>query len=276
MIKTGIYSFVNKQNGKRYIGQSINIFDRQAQHKYRYYNLSDSGYNMPIHLAFRKYGWDSFDFEIIEECSILELDEKERYYIEKYNTISPNGYNLLIGGQQNRVDIIKHTCPICGKTKSSPAEMCLNCRKDKRQDDALLLLEEIDINFIKEILDTSFEAVAKKYGYVCGNSIVKKLKALNIPHKKNDLFKYYEQYTGVPHPIIIAKENAEKLRLQNKFKSLPSPVDQYDLSNNFIQTYPSAYEAARQCNLRSGHISENISGKRKRVGGFIWKRHINN
>lgn len=48
------------------------------------------------------YGIDNFNFEIIEVCKPEELDEKEIYYINKYNTYylaeDSNGYNMTLGG----------------------------------------------------------------------------------------------------------------------------------------------------------------------------------
>lgn len=44
------------------------------------------------------YGIDKFHIEIVEECSEEELNEKEIYYIKKFNSLSPNGYNMTAGG----------------------------------------------------------------------------------------------------------------------------------------------------------------------------------
>lgn len=45
-----------------------------------------------------KYGIDNFSFEIIEECEKDKLSDREKYWINYYNSISPNGYNLTEGG----------------------------------------------------------------------------------------------------------------------------------------------------------------------------------
>lgn len=53
-----------------------------------------------FHSAIKKYGPESFSWEILCEClSKDELDEKEKYYIKKYDTIGPKGYNLTVGGE---------------------------------------------------------------------------------------------------------------------------------------------------------------------------------
>lgn len=50
--------------------------------------------------SWNKYGEDSFIFYVLEYCDIDMLDEREKYYIEKYNTLDRNlGYNLKFGGQ---------------------------------------------------------------------------------------------------------------------------------------------------------------------------------
>lgn len=86
----GIYKITNKINGKSYIGQSRQIEKRFTQH----INNERTSIGKDI----KKYGKDNFEFSIVEICEINELDIKEREYIEKYNTIYPNGYNKTNGG----------------------------------------------------------------------------------------------------------------------------------------------------------------------------------
>ncbi len=89
----GIYKITNKINNKAYIGQSVDIQRRWTQHK------SNIGKNTnPMYLDFKKYGLDNFSFEILEECSIEQLDNLEIYWISKYNTFY-DGYNLTEGGK---------------------------------------------------------------------------------------------------------------------------------------------------------------------------------
>lgn len=87
----GIYKIENLLNGKSYIGQSIEIEHRFAKHKC----AKDDFY---IHRAIRKYGVENFSFKILEECNLEELNEKEKYWIKYYNSLTPNGYNMIPGG----------------------------------------------------------------------------------------------------------------------------------------------------------------------------------
>lgn len=96
----GIYKITNNINGKSYIGQSVNIKKRFNAHKSAAFNPNGKNYDFPLYKAIRKYGIDSFKFEILEECKECELDEREIYYISKYKTHSKKGYNQNDGGNQ--------------------------------------------------------------------------------------------------------------------------------------------------------------------------------
>ena len=89
-----IYSYKNKKNGKRYIGQTINPEQRKSCH------ISDSKkVDTKFYRAVRKYGWDSFEYEVlIESASRQELDSLEVEFIKKFNSIE-NGYNVRSGGE---------------------------------------------------------------------------------------------------------------------------------------------------------------------------------
>ena len=84
----GIYKIENLINHKVYIGQSIHIEKRWQQHCQP---SSDS----VIAKAIKKYGKENFSFQILEECSEQDLDEKELFYIKSYNSLVPNGYNII-------------------------------------------------------------------------------------------------------------------------------------------------------------------------------------
>lgn len=92
MIKA-IYGITNKLNGKKYIGQSVHPEKRLWEH-INHAKKKDDEY--PIHCAISKYGIDNFEFHIIEWTE--DYDNREAYYINLYNTICPNGYNVIKGG----------------------------------------------------------------------------------------------------------------------------------------------------------------------------------
>lgn len=80
----GIYKITNKHNGKSYIGQSIHCGKRLDEHF--------SGEQF-IDKVIQLEGVNSFTFDILRESTKEELSYWEDYYIIKYNSIFPNGYN---------------------------------------------------------------------------------------------------------------------------------------------------------------------------------------
>lgn len=92
-----IYKITNKINGKIYIGQTIqNVKERFYQHCAEKCEIAVS--NMAIHKAIKKYGKQNFTLEVVETVNKNYLNEREIYWIQKYNSYD-NGYNSTKGGQ---------------------------------------------------------------------------------------------------------------------------------------------------------------------------------
>lgn len=85
-------------SGKVYIGQSTNINKRWMAHKSDAFNPGSDAYDYPLYKAIRKYGLNNFRFEVLEECLIEQLDEKEISFIKQYNAHGTGGYNQDDGG----------------------------------------------------------------------------------------------------------------------------------------------------------------------------------
>lgn len=95
----GVYKITNKTNGKIYIGVSTDIENRWNVHRRIYDKVGDKEYEKTLYKAFRKYGLDSFEFEIIEECEDKDIMfEREKYWIKELNA-KINGYNESYGGK---------------------------------------------------------------------------------------------------------------------------------------------------------------------------------
>ena len=80
MIKTGIYKIISP-TGKTYIGQSTNINKRWRTYEEYWTHLKQQP---KLYNSLSKYGWNAHKKEIIEECLIEQLNEKEVYYKQQF------------------------------------------------------------------------------------------------------------------------------------------------------------------------------------------------
>lgn len=102
MIDLIIYKATNKVNGKVYIGQTRRtLLARKSQHLKR----ARAGDKTKFYNALRKYGEDSFEWDIICEAYDKDtLNALETFFIGEYDSIN-SGYNMVDGGDNNVMDI---------------------------------------------------------------------------------------------------------------------------------------------------------------------------
>lgn len=90
--KWTIYVHTNLLTGRSYVGQTT------KKPEYRWGKNGNGYKNQRFYKYIEYYGWDNFSHEILEVVySQEEADEKEKYYIEKYECIT-EGYNCIDGG----------------------------------------------------------------------------------------------------------------------------------------------------------------------------------
>lgn len=82
---------MNRVNGKVYIGSSIDIKRRWYKHKATLRKSKHA--NAKLQAAWNKYGEDSFDFCVVEECSRDGLIAREQSWIDSCDCVEV-GYNL--------------------------------------------------------------------------------------------------------------------------------------------------------------------------------------
>lgn len=94
----GIYKITNDRNKKSYIGRSTSVRKRLADHIKSAIGISTIA-NQKIHEIMREEGIWNFTFELIEECDKDKLNEREKYYIDFFQTADTTyGYNQKAGG----------------------------------------------------------------------------------------------------------------------------------------------------------------------------------
>lgn len=109
--KSGIYMFINLNNGKRYIGSSKNIYNRIHEH---IHNLNNNkAHNKHFQASWNKYGEELFMYTVLEYCNEKIRFEREQYYIDvihpEYNLTSHVTANTEYSPTQEVRDKISQT-----------------------------------------------------------------------------------------------------------------------------------------------------------------------
>lgn len=177
----GIYKITNIITHKVYIGQSIDIKRRWQEHKSRAYEKNTNCYNKPLYRSIRKYGLDNFILEILEECSVEQLNEREAYYIKFYDCLIPKGYNILAASDKNLSKI--NRCQKCGKPISYNTVHCL-C-KDCYAKTTRLVERPTKEELYDLLKNSNFSAVGRKYN-VSDNTIRKWCASYGLSTKAKD------------------------------------------------------------------------------------------
>jgi group I intron endonuclease len=244
-----IYKITNKVNGKCYIGETTkdDPNKRWNQHK----NTISRGVGCPaLQLAVNKYGIENFVFSVLIICFDSDRFKYEKEYIQKYNTLGPNGYNMTLGGEGGGFVGKKHTeeTKQLIKSKTSGANNP-NFGKKKSPEEIKRMSErmkgENNPNFGKKFTK---EEKQKRLDRYKNNPETKK-------RISESLIKYY-------------KENSS----DNKRRGASKRTEQYDLHGNLLNTYYSISEAARTINISTMVISRACENPNYTAGGFKWKK----
>lgn len=89
----GIYRIENTLNNKSYIGQSICIENRLCQHLKSFEKKQDA-----LNREDEELSPTALRITVLEICNKEDLDAREQYWIEYYNSFE-NGYNRTTGGR---------------------------------------------------------------------------------------------------------------------------------------------------------------------------------
>ena len=173
-----IYLITNTITKKQYVGQTIR---KDIETRWNSHRKCDK-YSCGSYLlrSYRKYGIDKFKFQIICICFDEDCNQFEEEYIKKYNTLSPNGYNLNSGGgnKKHHPDTIKKLSE-------------LNSGKKNPQYGRKWTQEEKDIVWTQEIREQKSKVVSGNKNPNYGKKSVHR-KSVGMYNDKGELIKMFE------------------------------------------------------------------------------------
>lgn len=238
----GIYAIHNIKNGKYYIGQSKDIEYRWKQHKSRLKNNKHE--NKHLQNSYNKYGFENFEYVLLEECDIEELDRKEILYITKYDSYN-NGYNQDLGGSGCKG--YKHTEEEIHKMRMI-------------QHPKSVLQIDMNLNIVNKWISASQAGKTLQLHTRCIKSCCERINRQKT--YKGFYWVYEEEFLN--HCI-------DWDYYLNINKSEPKKVSQYDLNMNLICIYPSAYEIEKELGYSRTAISAVCRYKQKTAFGYVWR-----
>lgn len=268
-----IYIISNSINDKKYIGQTVqSLNSRWAGHVF-----DSSRKNTAIAKAILKYSPENFNIELLEDnIPYAELDKKEIEYIKKYDTVSPNGYNLSHGGQSFKTEedlqlmserVKGEKNPMYGKVgelnpfygKSHTDEYKENSSKRAKEWYDNLPSEEKD----------KIENRLRKTRMEMMQTIGSGMKGKN--HTDDSKNRIREKMLG----RIDSNETIEKKRMNSTKNKYVDMVDKD--TGEILKTFTSMNEGARYIvslgkypKAKGSEISSTCSGNKKTAYGYKW------
>jgi group I intron endonuclease len=255
-----IYKITNTVNNKCYIGVTTqaNPNDRWSNHK----SHNRQGNGCPFLMkAFKKHGEDAFTFEVLIICFDEDVFRFESEYIKRYNSMSPNGYNVAEGGRTNQ--------SFLGKTHTEETKKILSEKskaynanpevRERARQNAIKFTKTHNIGELQKKSEKWQKALAE--GRIGGHAKTEEGKK-----KISEGLKRYYKSNTKDGSMANRKKISETRRTKYGKK-----VSQYTKEGQFIASFDSIVEAGEKTNVTRGNVQACVSGRTKTAGGFIWK-----
>jgi len=234
----GIYK-ITSPSGKIYIGQSIDTKKREKE----YLNISNCKGQRKLYNSLVKYGFSEHTFEVVEQCEVEVLNERERHWQDYYNVLK-EGLNCRLTGTRDKSGRM---------SKYSIEKMSQSSGKAILQytTEGVLVQEWKSIKEAAKILKVDTTNISA----CCRNKI-----------KSSGGFIWRYRVNIVENTIQV-----KKVGYQSQIEKLNKPILQYDKSSNFIREWKSLTEVTNMLGIRQGDISACLTGRQRVAKGFIWK-----
>lgn len=280
-----IYKYTSP-SGKSYIGQTVqSLFDRAGHNGKNYLGCKY------FWSAIQKYGWENFIVEILGEFPAEELNYQESKFIEIFNTLAPNGYNIQFGSVRDYHKNRKRIYQYDGETgllirawdgqkqasdffnvSISSINSCLN-GTNKTCCGYYWSFQLLEKYPIKEKLDNT-----KKTVYMCdiNNNILKTFKSIAEAAKyvKGERSPIKKCCRNELKTAYGYKWKCSEILAEKKYNNTPTEIQQLNKDTlEIIQTFPSISQAARACGASgTNNIRRVLDKMEKSAYGYRWRR----
>lgn len=237
----------NLNNNKVYIGQSIDINRRWNDHKAKLRkNIHENNH---LQTSYNKYGEKNFEYIVLCKCLKDELNDKEVFFIEKYNSCDPlYGYNQTMGG--NNIIFTQETIEKMIKSHS----------------DEFVKIYQYSLN--KQLIHI-YNSLSEASRAICGTPSGIRNCANKFSYDVG-LSKTYKNYIWI---YEHDKKRFEECDIHDYlYKELSIPVNKYKYpSGEFVCTYKTVTLAALDNNISNDIVSMCVRGVQKQSNGFTYR-----
>ena len=280
-----IYKYTSP-SGKSYIGQAINSLKQRAGHNGKQYKGCAQFYQ-----AIQKYGFENFEVEILAEVPQEQLNEMETKYIQIFNTLSPNGYNISAGGKSFSYNREKRKV-YQYSTEDGHLIKEWNSRKDAEQSFG------VSTPVLQSVLEgRSFTQWGYHWSYLKMDKFPINERLINPTEKKVEMYSLQGEYIKSFKSIAEAARETDSERsaikrccrgelhyhngfiwkcteilYEKKFHNTARPVQQIDPNTNeVIHVFKSISAAARAFDKGTSRIRQVLNLDDKTAYGYKWK-----
>ena len=280
-----VYKFENKLNGKIYIGQSRCIERRYNEHVYCEKPMYE------LDRAIKKYGIENFDYCILESFNTYNLeevnkwmDEKEDYYIQFYNSLHPNGYNLLsnrhhpefseITKERISTSCLGKNNGFYGRNHSEETRKRMSeSAKRRGNNNSYEKIRAIDYYENGEFICTfiNYKECKEYFKGICGDKILRKMLNNNPVNKKLDEIKL--QYSEKPgHKNVVYKPTKEAIEKQKEsYKKWRDSMTEEEYTEWNKKRIEKAIKT-KQERFKNGTLKGSTAGKIAVNNGIVGKK----
>lgn len=279
-----IYCYTSP-SGKKYIGQTVQSLKERARQGKGYRKCG------VFYKAILKYGFDAMKVEILEECDEALLDDKEREWIDFYDTRVPNGYNIAEGGITGNTHKVYQYLASTGQfvdeyqslTDAAKANGFKNimgisdCCHGRRKAHFgyMWSFDRVDQ---KDPEEYNSNAKIPIYAYTLDGKFFNEYESINAgaaatSTNRGDIGKVLRGKIKFANGLIWSKIKVDSMPPIRTGKNGATPVKQIDKNTGeVIQIFSSQSEAAKAVGLKnSSSISSCCVGKQKTSAGFRWE-----
>ena len=224
----GIYK-ITSPTGKIYIGQAVNIEKRMNQYS-RIYNCKNQ---VKLFRSLIKYSFSKHIFEVVEECTIEVLNERERHWQDFYDVLGDRGLNCKLTNTKDKSGLYSKEAK---ENISKSLKELYKTPKGKEIRSRQVGSTDQAERARKTVQNTNYVARSASYDWV------------SLHTKK---------VANTDYTAIAKKRWIEVLQLTK--------------DGTLIREWPSIKEAGKDLEIQTNSISACCKSKRQTAGGFIWK-----